>query len=158
MGVSQFESVIDSLPLQAQASRGGPPNPPSVTKGGDFIYEMFAAAGVKADNASDLTAMVDRTMGMLAEAQGASLSADPALRVCCQPCQPTSLAFFSTSALVFFCRRAVFVGICLLVESWTPVSIHGTQPSTLDVVHVTRALCLGRGGGYLGKAFLPVLE
>ena len=33
-------------------------------------------------NASELTGMADRTVAMLSEAQGASLSADPALKVC----------------------------------------------------------------------------
>ena len=44
--LTQFEKVMDALPLVSQGSRGGPPNPPSCTKSGDFIYEMFASAGV----------------------------------------------------------------------------------------------------------------
>jgi hypothetical protein len=66
----KLESVIRELPLAG--------DPPSLTRSGEFIFEIFAAADIHQGNVDELLKMIDRTSSVLSE--GASSSASPALR------------------------------------------------------------------------------
>ena len=66
----KLESVIRELPLTG--------DPPSLTRGGEFIFEIFAAADIHQGNVEELLKMIDRTSSVLSE--GASSNLSPALR------------------------------------------------------------------------------
>ena len=66
----KLESVIRELPLTG--------SPPSLTRGGEFIFEIFAAANIHQGNVEELLKMIDRTSSVLSEGSSSSLS--PALR------------------------------------------------------------------------------
>ena len=67
-----FEAAVDAVPLRG--------SPPAETKPGTFIYELFDAAGVTRENATELMAFTSTAISVLAEAQGSGIQANPSLK------------------------------------------------------------------------------
>jgi regulator of telomere elongation helicase 1 len=70
--LKDFENALATVALSG--------SPPSSTKPGSFIIELFDAAGVTTSNAAELGPVLSKCIGMLSEAQGAGLQNNPALK------------------------------------------------------------------------------